>query len=205
MPQGTQSGQTLTVSQLEALWIKAGGSKSTAAVAAAIAMAESSGRSAVTSSNPDGGTNVGPWQLDTKGVGAGHTVAQLQDPLTNAQIAVKGSKNGADWGPWETWVTGAYKQFLGPAQAALNTVEKDVENALKGITGIGGNILGPVGNIVGQVLGLPKQLTDFFSALEKPVKALLWFVNPANWARIMAGVFGFLLLGAGLVALGMAA
>ena len=61
--------QTLTVVQLYALARKAGLSPANAVTAAAVAMAESSGRSWVTSANPDGGTNVGPWQLDTPGGG----------------------------------------------------------------------------------------------------------------------------------------
>jgi hypothetical protein len=107
-----QSQQTLTYAQLEGLWIQNGGSKATAPIAAAIALAESSGRSWITSSNPDGGTNVGPWQLDTKGKGAGYSVAQLQDPNTNAAVAVQASGNGTDWSAWETYVTGAYKAYM---------------------------------------------------------------------------------------------
>lgn len=103
---------TYTYAQLEGLWINNGGSRATAPIAAAIAMAESSGESAVTSSNPDGGTNVGPWQLDTRGVGAGYSVAQLQNPNTNAAIAVKGSANGTDWSDWATYASGAYRAFM---------------------------------------------------------------------------------------------
>jgi len=81
-------------------------------VAAAVAMQESSGRTGVTSPNPDGGTNVGLWQLDTKGVGAGHTVEQLQDPATNARITIMGSANGTNWSHWEAYTSGAYKKYL---------------------------------------------------------------------------------------------
>lgn len=115
---------TYSHAQLEQLWQANGGNSATANIAAAIAQAESSGRSDVTSSNPDGGTNVGFWQLDTKGVGAGHSVAQLQDPATNARITILATGNGVNWGPWETWHTGAYKQFLssgGTTQAAGTT------------------------------------------------------------------------------------
>lgn len=84
------------------LWGQAGGSAATANNAACHGMQESSGRASVTSSNPDGGTNVGLWQLDTRGVGAGHTVAQLQDPLTNARLTVHATKNGRDWSSWAT-------------------------------------------------------------------------------------------------------
>lgn len=70
--------------------------------------------------------------------------------------------------------------------------------------GIGGAI-GGIGGALGSVLGLPKQVTDFLTALERPVQGLMWFVNPANWARIIAGIFAFLLLGAGLITLAKAA
>jgi hypothetical protein len=93
------SGAYTTVT-LGSLWTSQGGSSSTAFEAANVAMAESSGRPAVTSSNPDGGTNVGLWQLDTKGVGAGYTVAQLQDPATNARITIMATANGTNWSEW---------------------------------------------------------------------------------------------------------
>lgn len=106
------SGGTLTKEQIKTLWTSNGGSASTANVAAAVAMQESSGRTGVTSPNPDGGTNVGLWQLDTKGVGAGHTVAQLQDPATNARITIMGSANGTNWSHWEAYTSGAYRKYL---------------------------------------------------------------------------------------------
>jgi hypothetical protein len=88
---------------LQSLWIMAGGSPAKAGVAACIAQHESGGNAGATSSNPDGGTNVGLWQLDTPGgKGAGFTVAQLQNALTNARVAVKGSSNGTDWSAWST-------------------------------------------------------------------------------------------------------
>lgn len=89
-----------SIPELEALWTSQGGSSNTAFEAANIAMAESSGRPAVTSSNPDGGTNVGLWQLDTKGVGSGYTVQQLQDPATNARLTIMHTANGTVWTQW---------------------------------------------------------------------------------------------------------
>jgi hypothetical protein len=85
------------------LWESAGGSASTANNAACHAIQESGGNAAVTSSNPDGGTNVGLWQLDTPGgVGHGYSVAQLQHPAINAMITVRATKNGRDWSSWAT-------------------------------------------------------------------------------------------------------
>lgn len=89
-------------SSLERLWEQAGGSSSTAYNAACHAMQESSGNPVVTSSNPDGGTNVGLWQLDTNGVGSGHSVSELSDPLTNAKITVAATNDGANWASWAT-------------------------------------------------------------------------------------------------------
>lgn len=103
---------TLTKEQIKALWTGNGGNPAAANTAAAIALAESSGRAGVLSQNPDGGTNVGLWQLDTKGVGAGYSVAQLSDPATNARVTVMGSLNGTRWGAWQTYVEGTYRQYL---------------------------------------------------------------------------------------------
>jgi Lysozyme like domain len=117
----TATGTVYTYSELEGLWINAGGSAATAPIAAAIAEAESAGQAAVTSVNPDGGTNVGLWQLDTKGVGSGYTATQLSDPTLNAAVAVKGSANGTDWADWATYVSGAYKPFLDNATTPTTT------------------------------------------------------------------------------------
>lgn len=102
----------MTKEEIKVLWTGNGGAAKTAAVAAAVAMAESSGRTYITSPNPDGGTNVGLWQLDTRGVGAGHTVDQLKDPATNARITIMGSANGTNWSHWEAYTKGKYKDFL---------------------------------------------------------------------------------------------
>lgn len=210
---GGASGQTLSPLQVAALWIEAGGSLTSAVEAVARAMSESSGRTAVTSSNPDGGTNVGLFQLDTKGVGSGYSVAQLQNPLTNAQITVKATNNGANWAQWAD----DYQNFMSQGQQAVsqlqsqaggssgNSLISTAEGILKdiGITGAAGAVASS--GVLGQLLQLPSQVTDFFTALEAPVQKLLWIVNPTSWARIIAGIFGFLLLGAGLITLGMAA
>lgn len=205
-----ETPQSLSAAQIIALWIKAGGSITSAPMALARALAESGGQAAVTSSNPDGGTNVGIWQLDTKGVGSGNTVSQLQNPLTNAQITVKATGGGKNWAEWAD----NYQQFLSQAQAAVTSFQSSAgpgglaayaDDVLKDVEGVTGAAAGAVSSAVGQLLQLPSQVTGFFSALETPVQKLMWIVNPTSWARIIAGVFGFLLLGAGLIALGMAA
>jgi hypothetical protein len=144
---------TLTYAQLEGLWITNGGNKAVAPLAAAIAMAESSGRTDVTSANPDGGVNVGLWQLDTRGKGAGHTVADLQNPATNAAVAVQGSKDGTDWSAWATFASGAYKRFMnggttpdmsvpGGGQAAATAAQQQASAGPECAFSIGGQHIG---------------------------------------------------------------
>lgn len=92
-----------THAQLMQLWQSVGGSAATANNAACHAIQESSGNPTATSRNPDGGTNVGLWQLDTPGgKGAGYSVQQLMDPVTNARVALAGSNGGRDWSAWAT-------------------------------------------------------------------------------------------------------
>lgn len=93
---------TWTHAGLMKLWIANGGDPSQANNAACHAIQESSGNASVTSSNPDGGTNVGLWQLDTRGKGAGHSISELQNPNTNARITVQATRNGRDWSAWAT-------------------------------------------------------------------------------------------------------
>jgi hypothetical protein len=96
------AGATYTAGQLALLWTQNGGAQDQAQNAACHGIQESSGNPRATSSNPDGGTNVGLWQLDTKGVGAGYTVAELMNPGTNARLTVLGTRNGTDWSDWAT-------------------------------------------------------------------------------------------------------
>lgn len=99
---GSHSGATWSPGELRNLWLMNGGSPATAQNAVCHAMQESSGNAMVTSSNPDGGTNVGLWQLDTRGVGAGHTIAQLQDPNLNCRLTIRATGNGRNWSEWAT-------------------------------------------------------------------------------------------------------
>jgi hypothetical protein len=89
-------------SSLMQLWESNGGSAGSANNAACHAMQESSGNPKITSANPDGGTNVGLWQLDTKGVGAGKSIAWLSDPNNNARLTVETTHDGQDWSLWSS-------------------------------------------------------------------------------------------------------
>lgn len=103
---GVANQTSFTPSQVGQLWESVGGDPGQTSFAVGVVQAESGGDATVTSSNPDGGTNVGLYQLDTKGVGAGHSVAELQDPVTNTQITVLATANGTNWSEWaDPWIS----------------------------------------------------------------------------------------------------
>lgn len=101
---GAVSGGSASYSgDVAKLWVSLGGDPSKASIAACIASHESGGNANATSANPDGGTNVGLFQLDTPGgKGAGYSVAQLKDPSLNTRVAIRASNNGRDWSAWST-------------------------------------------------------------------------------------------------------
>jgi len=78
-------------------------------LAAAVAMAESSG-------NPfavgDNGTSFGLWQIHAPAHPEFDTT-QLMVSSYNAHAALLISKSGTDWTPWTTFNNGAYKKYLG--------------------------------------------------------------------------------------------
>lgn len=96
----THLSGTLSCSGLEELWEDAGGSHAEAFMAAEIAMAESSGRQFAT--GPFG--ERGYWQINPN-----HGSLSTYDPLGNAKAAIVISDNGANWHPWTTFLTGAYR------------------------------------------------------------------------------------------------
>ncbi len=107
------AGVTLTGPQLQQLWISNGGRPSAAPMAAAIALAESSGRQDATNHNTDGSTDRGYWQINSI-----HGAQSTFDPNANARSAIAISNNGASWGPWSTFNNGAFKAFLTGRQTA---------------------------------------------------------------------------------------
>lgn len=97
----------LNATQLEALWIQAGGDPAKAVIAASMALAESGGAygddPSALHTNTDGSIDRGPWQINSV-----HGTQSTTDPLANARAAVAISGNGANWKPWSTaWSDGA--------------------------------------------------------------------------------------------------
>lgn len=101
---------TFSPQQLQQLWVNNGGNPKAAPMAAAIAMAESSGRANAINHNTNGTVDRGPWQINSI-----HGTLSTFEPNANAKAAIQISGNGNNWGPWTTFTSGAYKQFLQPA------------------------------------------------------------------------------------------
>ena len=106
-----QTGTQFSYAQLEGLWINAGGDKTLAPLAAAIAMAESGGCSAAVNPTDNDGTQTswGLWQI-SDGT-HNQPVSGILTPSTNAAQAVAKYKGAGGFSPWGTYTSGAYKQF----------------------------------------------------------------------------------------------
>ena len=103
--------------QLKDLWIQAGGSPTFADMAAAVAMAESGGRSdAVNNNNNDGSIDRGLWQINSV-----HGKQSTFDPMNNARAAVGISNGGTNWRPWCVAYAngGCSGEFMGPGSPVL--------------------------------------------------------------------------------------
>jgi hypothetical protein len=106
---GNVSGKTqYSRAELGQLWTNNGGDPAKVEYATGIAEAESSGYTLSNSSNPDGGTNWGLWQLDTKGVGAGYPVDDLTNADKSTQITIMATRNGTDWADWANSYTAVH-------------------------------------------------------------------------------------------------
>lgn len=142
-----------TNQQLQQLWIAAGGSAQNAAIAAAVAMAESGGNS--TATNPSTGS-IGFWQINPQA----HPPSQAtSDPMGNARAAVAISNNGTNWSAWQAFTNGSYKQFLNGASATPTGFSANPAGLFDGITSAFGDILK---TIVGYVVNGLEVIAGFW-------------------------------------------
>jgi len=202
--------QTYTVEQLTALAAQAGFDRQHAPIMGAIAYAESSGRASVI--NSIGATGL--WQVNQPVWVKSEprwSKTWLQNPQNNAAAAyhifqVQGLK------AWTTYTSGAYRRYL-PKQSLVDSIFSDFGGILSGVLSGGKNIAGDIGGVAGGAVSnataaagsVVSPFSAIANALETPVKALAWIVNPASWVRITAAAFGFLLMLVGLYFLSGAA
>ena len=179
----------LTYAQLEETWIRGGGSRRMAPLMAAIALAESRGYPDATNPTDNNGTQTswGLWQVSD---GTHNPLPDWADPVGNARLAVAKLKSQG-LGAWGTYTSGAYRQYL----------QGNIPPGTGGLPGGGAGDQSGGGGL----FSLPSQVTTFFDDLGKLARAAMWLADPANWVRIVAGVLGFVFLGAGLIVMGKAA
>jgi hypothetical protein len=122
------SGKSFNVGQLKELALSVGFNEKNASIAAAVAMAESSGDSSNDTIKSglyakNGETSYGLWQINMTGALGPERIKQLglssykdlYDPVTNARAAFKLS-GGSNWSPWSAYNNGKHLPFLKDAQ-----------------------------------------------------------------------------------------
>ena len=205
----------LSYSQLEQVWIQAGGSRAMAPLMAAIAMAESGGWAGATNPTDNGGTQTswGLWQ-ESDGTHGWSYGGDPYDPVNNARVAIEKLKSQG-LGAWGTYTSGAYRQFLhGNVPPGTGKIPGGKGSGGGGTTTTDfslGGLLGGLGSVAGDISLLGKiplaifkggihSATDAFSVIGAAIslvakffEGLLWLLNPANWLRIISGFIGMIL------------
>jgi len=214
---------TYSFSQLEQLWISAGGPRALAPVMAAIALAESGGNPAAY--NPSGASGL--WQI----LGAVNPKDQgsLFNPQVNAHEAVLKYKSQG-LGAWVTYTSGAYKKFLpkgyvaptsagipasaGKSEPAASDIQltsfnpADVLDPFQAVVDAAQSAGQAIANLVTHPGSVAEGVSTFakdFNALASVLNAfftdLLWLFNPTHWVRIFCFLFGTGTLSVGMWAL----
>ena len=147
---------TLTPAQVYSLAQEAGLGRMEAAMATAIAGAESGFRTDAmgdtTIQTGTWGPSVGLWQVRSLkaqfGTGGVRDASRLTDPKFNAASMVAISGGGKNWKPWSTYTSGAYKKY---AKDNLVTVSTDnIPGLAQQATGAAADaVSGAVGSAVG--------------------------------------------------------
>lgn len=115
----------MNLQQLQQLALSAGFVGNDAAIAAAIAMAESGGNPSALCNSCAGVReySVGLWQVNIY-AWPRWTAAQLYDPTTNAQAAYTIWQTAGGFRPWSTFTSGAYLRYYKPLPGGLSGAEK---------------------------------------------------------------------------------
>lgn len=144
-------------SQLEALWVEAGGPSAVAPVMAAIALAESSGNpNAVNAKDPGG--SVGLWQINGAAWPQLSATYNLADPLQNA-IAAVDVYRAQGLSAWSTYNNGAYAGYLQSNGGAVATSVAAPASVLPAIGSAGAAATAATSSAIG-ALGAPAAIAD---------------------------------------------
>lgn len=185
---GTYPTKTYNHSELEELWVAAGGSPKIKNLMAAIAQAESSGRSWAL--EPKNGC-TGLWQICPGG-------NQYYNPMTNAEEAVhKLSTQGLV--AWETWTNGKYASFLVGNSNLDTSVQKSPAITRGGPKGYVPHEKEALESGALETLTPEPEIKHFLEQYKSWGEALkhifAFLLAKESWVRILEIVAGLLLLG----------
>lgn len=118
---------SLSIEQVARVALDSGWSGEKAAIATAIAMAESGGDPSIlgdtTITTSKWGPSVGLWQIRSLNAQRGTGGVRDQDanlnPQTNGRHAFTISNGGSSWQPWSVYNSGRYRTYLGRARMAV--------------------------------------------------------------------------------------
>lgn len=179
----------LTPQQIAGYATAAGFPPDQIATATAVALAESGGETTATNRNSNGSTDYGLWQINTVH-GALLNQGDKFNPLDNAKMALTVyARAGNKWTPWTVYKSGTYRAQMPTATLAVgNPVppqDGNVEASTETTTASSPlDMLGPLGSMVGQLMGTFNRLT-----------------SGALWLRVGAFILGSCLIGFSLLRL----
>ena len=197
----------ITYAQAERAWINAGGPRSVANIAAAIAVAESGLDANQYNPTDNNGTQTswGLWQISN---GTHSSVsAQWNDPQTNAKLAVAKYRGaGNQFTPWGTYDSGAYRAYLGGGTPAPGVPGGSGDTGAGGPSG-GGDVILTAATGDECLIGSPNvnPIPTFVPILGK--SASFCILTKAQGRQLMGGfiMLGGAFIGAGAVLILVAA
>ena len=165
---------TLSASQIAALAYQAGFRGQDIAIAVAVALAESSGRTDAVNHNTNGSVDEGLMQINSV-----HTelTGNRFDPATNMRMAYAIKTRRGSWKDWSTFNSGRYAIFMPTATAAARGIDKTIPVTL------------PAGNVDSSV---QSSSSSGFGKLS----------DPHTWLRVATVLAGGVLVLAALALLG---
>ena len=193
--------------QLENIWTKNGGDKKLAPIMAAIALAESGGRTTAHHTNSDGTVDQGLWQINSSNyrLYKGKNIYGVNE---NAHVAIRLANHGKGLGNWTTYTSGAYKKHIpkgthiaagvlgastgnkGGGGGVTGDIVSGAKDVASVVTNPGGAIVSGAGSVFHDITG------GVGGAIASPVEsALSWFGMRIVFALIIMGGAGLILLG----------
>ena len=188
-PQLNQN-QKLSYTQLAALAYQAGFRGVGLANIVAISEAESGGNTNAGYIGYTQGTHnsIGVAQINAN-AHPQYSATELLNPLANFEAAYQISNGGVNFSPWTTYQTGAYSQYLNPANQAATAIMNSPSEISKIISGLPGNLgFGVLGGLGASAL----QTTNPVNSVESQVANAI--INLVPWLKILEILGGIILV-----------